>query len=144
VAQPRRSVLLGLSAAYTVSLLAGPVVALAQWISTFGLWGGDPLSLAAVPSWVALAIPEIIGVGVGWRVAGMDAGRRWMVLVGPAIFVGIAVILTRFGMSLTVGGEGGFVILAMVYAFGPLGLGAILHKVRDQAARDRGRDQSSE
>jgi hypothetical protein len=127
-----------LGGGYVVAICLGPLAWIVLWIMAFGLWGpAEPASAAAIPGWLALALPPVIGIVLGWKARATSGWPRWVPLVAPAIPVAIAVAAyvvrdwaVRMGDSVLP-----WFGLVALYAYGPVVLGLLLRVAMDHRRR---------
>jgi len=121
-------------ALYACAVVVGPIAWFGLWLTAFGFRGvvlDDP---AAIPGWVALAIPPAIGIVLGWQLPLLRGSRNRMLLAAsaPIVLVGFPILILAAGNYLALFG------LAVLYVIGPIVLGRFFRLagavVRNRAA----------
>ena len=128
---------------YAGAVVVGPYAFFALTYAMFGFKGIDPADPAAIPGFVALAVPPVIGIFLGWRLSLVE---RWhprtaLTVAAPIVVLAFPVLLVATVASADyyylpsleyLAGLG----LAAVYVIGPVILGRFLRLVWE-AARGR-------
>lgn len=111
-----------LRALYVGAVIVGPIAWVWLWLAAFGFRGVDLDDPAAIPGWLALAVPPVIGVFLGWRLPLMEGSRNRILLAAsaPIALVAFPFLIVEAGNILALFG------LAVLYVIGPVILGQFL------------------
>ena len=127
-AEPRTTaaLIVPLGFLYAFAMILGPFMSLYLWISAFGLFGSQPFdALAAIPALLALAVPPVIGIVLGWQAQVAQGSRVW--IIAPAIPFVLVVLAYLVGLRPEFGASSvAWFGLVALYVFGPVLLGRFL------------------
>ena len=129
----------GLAVGYVVAVVVCPIAWIWLWISAFGLWGPiEPGSPAAIPGLLALFLPPVIGIALGWKARMSSRRRTWVpAIVAPVVPLAIVVaayVTLDYAVTIQESVLPWFGLVAL-YTCGPVVLGRLLGAVASRLRR---------
>jgi hypothetical protein len=104
------------------AVIVGPIAWVWLWLMAFGFRGVDLDDPAAIPGWLALALPALIGINLGWRQPLVEGSRNRILIAvaAPIALLAFPVLIAWAGNYLALAG------LVILYVLGPVLLGRFL------------------